>query len=264
MKTGIIVGLICTLLSLLWVANPWKATTGLSGGIYDALGSWVWFGGSRSSYVQFMRWGGCIGVAIGLVLLIASLVGSGQADQLPPGMASRITTTGDVFSLAVPEGWSDVTNAHGGATATVGGESTQQLVVAPAAQPSLTVTVNWDTRGTRGLDQAGQFAVAATIGGESVTGFKNSTDGDVAIAFEHTLTGTRTFFYVTCSPDLASHTQPYSNQSDPCLGIIDSWRWETPSSGHVGLIVAGAVVLVAGSVFFAVHRSRRRRVSAAV
>lgn len=74
MKPGILVGVAFTLISLLWVADPWKATTNLLGGIYDGLGRWVWFGGSRSSYAQFMRWSGCVGVAMGLGILVLSVL----------------------------------------------------------------------------------------------------------------------------------------------------------------------------------------------
>ena len=84
---------------------------------------------------------------------------------------------------------------------------------------------------------AGEFEVNATIAGESVSGFK--TLPGVLIQFEHSLNGKRTYFNVTCSPDLASHVRPNSDRSDPCLGVVDSWSWEPPSSSHVMPVVAG-------------------------
>ena len=66
------VGVAVTAVSVLWVADPGGATTGLLRAFYRAIGPWVWPWGEKS-YVAFNRYSGVFGIVVGVIGTVASL-----------------------------------------------------------------------------------------------------------------------------------------------------------------------------------------------
>jgi len=155
----------------------------------------------------------------------------GQADPLPPGMASRITATGDVFSLAVPAGWSDLTTANGGRIEDASGF--HHLAVGQTGRKS-SVTAEWGV-GSFGDDQVGEL-VPLTIAGEHVTGETDAEGRGLSVTIGHSLAGQHLWFSAGCSRDM---------HRDACVAILQSWRWGSAS----GLNAVGTRIAVAAGAF---------------
>ena len=196
-------------------------------------------------------------VLVATAVACLALAACGQADPLPPGMALRVTAADGFYSIAVPAGWSDTTADYGGLSPVQSG--VHQLVVGPASEPkALKISSAQVPRGINGGRDVGGPEIHVTIAGELVTGL--TSQGAVIVVVHHTVDGKALWFDAECPASLITR--------DTCLGILDSWRWETPSSSHVLLIatsvLGGAVLIVAGLALVVAYRIRRRRVSAVV
>ena len=169
--------------------------------------------------------------------------------SLPPSTVSRISAAGNVFSLAVPDGWSDVTDAHGGSNSSpyqVSGD--HQLVVAPRPPANGTVTVAW-SRDQVGMNSAGDL-VSLTISGTPITGL--ALGGYITGDVQHTVDGQPRWFHFICQPGVSAST---------CEAVIDSWIWEPPSAQNRAVPIAAGVLGVAllGGGVALVFVIRRRR-----
>ena len=210
-------------------------------------------------------------------LACLALAACGRAEQLPPGMASRVSAPADVFSVAVPAGWLDL-GSHGpqettgptglhtwslGPTGGVPLRTPPPGMHYPSPNPIPTPAPGWGPAGLAvlwtddlrpgGISGTEIDTAPVTIAGESVA---TQSDGITSLGahFQHEVAGRAEQFFVSC---------PYEVPRDNCVALLTSWRWETPSSSHTVFIVAstlcGGSVIVAGLALVAVRRTRWRR-----
>ena len=212
-------------------------------------------------------------VLFATAMACVAVAACGQADPLPPGMASRITSPAAVFSVAVPTGWQDLgmrnpqeasgpTGAHSfsiGPGAGVPFRTNPPGILSnpPAGWKLPALVVRWSDPLPFGSGVTDHYDTPpVTIAGETV---RTYSDGDYSLFanFEHQVVGRTELFFVSC---------PYEVARATCTDVLSSWRWEsgseTSSRNAVALLVgvlSAAAVVVAGIAFFTVNRTRRRR-----
>ena len=201
-----------------------------------------------------------------------ALAGCAQAEQLPPGMQSRVSAPAGVFSLAVPAAWLDLgrhgpqetTGPHTWSLGPAGGvplrtpppgmhyPSPNPFPNLPPGHGPAGLTVVWtDDLSPGGISQTEVDTPPVTIAGESVA---TQSDGVTTLGahFRHEVAGGAEQFFVSCPEEVTRAT---------CVAVLESWRWQTPSSGHVVSVVASVLAgtALASAVALVFVLARRRR-----